>query len=109
MEKKERGRPDGAKNKWQEPKMADVVAYAMANHIFCDQQQAEWYLRSVYGAPASKGRNLIIKHLSGQKLSGTQAGIAKCCDCCGYYVDGRSDCRVKLCTLYPRMPYRGKQ
>jgi len=32
---------------------------------------------------------------------------AKCCECCAAYGDGRyTDCEVRLCPLYHRMPYR---
>lgn len=31
---------------------------------------------------------------------------AKCFDCCGGYVDGYNDCKIKDCPLYIKMPYR---
>lgn len=60
----------------------------------------------VEGVPASSGRTNLLKHLEGAKLTARQAVIAKCCDCMGYYVDGRMDCKMPDCSLYPFMPYR---
>ena len=31
---------------------------------------------------------------------------AKCADCMAKYADGRMDCKMEDCPLYPRMPYR---
>lgn len=56
--------------------------------------------------PASTGKTNLLKHVSGQKLTARQAIIAKCCDCMGYYADGRMDCKMPDCSLYPFMPYR---
>lgn len=60
----------------------------------------------VEGVPNSSGRTNLLKHLEGQRLSARAAIIAKCCDCMGYYVDGRMDCKMPDCSLYPFMPYR---
>jgi hypothetical protein len=57
-------------------------------------------------APKTQGRAALAKHLSGARLTQQQAIHAKCCDCSGYYRDGRIDCRVSSCPLYPWMPYR---
>ena len=59
-------------------------------------------------SPKSSGKNYLIKHLTGHTLTRDQAIKAKCCDCMGYYIDGRMDCEVPDCPLYPFMPYRGK-
>jgi hypothetical protein len=56
--------------------------------------------------PHSNGKAYLLKYLGGQKLSARQSAIAKCCDCMGYYVDGRMDCKMPDCPLYPFMPYR---
>lgn len=57
------------------------------------------------GVPSSRGRELCKKHFSGEVLGNAPAIIAKCCECSGYYVDGRNDCEVYTCPLYPHMPY----
>lgn len=32
--------------------------------------------------------------------------LLQCHHCCGYYSDGKVDCEVVRCPLYPFMPYR---
>ena len=59
-------------------------------------------------APASRGKTLYLKYLDGVRLTGRQAALAKCCDCMCYHIDGREDCRMPTCPLYPFMPYKGK-
>ena len=54
----------------------------------------------------SAGKSNLIKHLKGKRLTQRQAILAKCCDCMGYYVDGRNDCEMPECPLYPFMPYQ---
>ncbi len=49
------------------------------------------------------------KHQEGKTLYRNQAIQAKCFECMGDYLDGRYDCLVKTCPLYPFMPYRGKK
>jgi len=56
----------------------------------------------------AKGRNHLKKHFSGSRLTRGNAILAKCYDCMGGYSDGRVDCRIQNCPLYPFMPYRGK-
>ncbi len=53
----------------------------------------------------SKGKTHLIRHLSGERLTQRQAILAKCCECTGYHADGRSDCGIPECPLYPYMPY----
>lgn len=60
-------------------------------------------------APASSGKTNLRKHLCEEKLTRDQAIKAKCCECLGYYIDGRADCETPDCPLYPFMPYRGKK
>lgn len=55
--------------------------------------------------PSSSGREMLKKYYQGKFLSRSKAMTAKCCDCSGYYIDGRVDCEVKTCPLYPYMPY----
>jgi hypothetical protein len=55
----------------------------------------------------AQGKKEYVKYLkSGQKLSPKQAILANCYQCLGFYVDGRHDCEIPDCPLYPFMPYR---
>ena len=54
----------------------------------------------------AKGRKEYLKHKSGGRLTPKQAILARCYDCMGYYIDGRMDCQIPECPLYPFMPYR---
>lgn len=56
----------------------------------------------------SSGRTALLKYLRGEKIHRPAAVKAKCCECMGYYADGRVDCENPDCPLYPYMPYRGK-
>jgi hypothetical protein len=60
-----------------------------------------------YGMMA-KGKAEMIRHLYGEKLSYRQAVIAKCYDCTGWAADGKEDCCMPECALYPFMPYGKK-
>jgi hypothetical protein len=53
----------------------------------------------------AKGKKEILKHLSGQRLTLKQAVYAKCYDCAGFYADGKQDCKMPHCSLYPFMAY----
>ncbi len=55
---------------------------------------------------ASTGKRYLIRHLKGEKITLKQAILSKCFDCCGFYVDGKHDCLIPECPLYPFMPYR---
>lgn len=54
----------------------------------------------------AKGKKLLLKHLTGERLTTKQMAVAKCYDCTGYYADGKVDCKCPNCPLYPVMPYR---
>jgi len=54
----------------------------------------------------SRGTRVYEKYLRGERITRGEALAAKCAECMGGYVDGRRDCRVELCPLYPYMPYR---
>ena len=56
---------------------------------------------------SAKGITELKKHFSGQRLRASEALKAKCYDCMGGYKDGKHDCGVPDCSLYPQMPYRG--
>lgn len=60
----------------------------------------------VEDAPASSGKTYLLKHLEGNRITARQALLAKCCDCMGYYADGRIDCKMPDCPIYAFMPYR---
>jgi len=53
----------------------------------------------------ARGQKELLKHLSGGKLTFKQAIYAKCYDCCCYHVDGKHDCNMLHCPLYPFMAY----
>lgn len=57
-------------------------------------------------APLSGGRDLLIAHFMGVKLTRAEAMLAFCCDCMGFYKDGRVDCENPSCPHYSWMPYR---
>ena len=58
-----------------------------------------------YGKTA-KGKKELLKHLSGGKLTFKQAIFAKCYDCMNYFSDGKIDCKIPSCPLYPFMAYK---
>jgi hypothetical protein len=57
----------------------------------------------------SRGRTSLLRHFKGERLTQREAILAKCCDCMGHHVDGRLDCRMPYCALYPWMPYRDEK
>ncbi|MFA5695951.1 MAG: hypothetical protein WC917_00600 [Bacilli bacterium] len=57
------------------------------------------------GMISAIGRKEYEKHYKNQKLSYYQAILGHCYSCCCGYQDGKEDCGIKECTLYPFMPY----
>ena len=55
---------------------------------------------------SAQGKRELLKHLDGKKLTLRQAVAAQCYSCTGYYADGKEDCGLLSCPLYPFMPYR---
>jgi hypothetical protein len=53
----------------------------------------------------AKGKKELIKYLEGGRLTPKQAIQAKCYDCLCYMVDGRQDCKMPKCSLYPFMTF----
>lgn len=53
----------------------------------------------------SGGKTHMRRYLLGEEVSASQAAVGKCFDCMGGYVDGRRDCEIPTCPLYPWMPY----
>lgn len=56
-----------------------------------------------------KGKTEFIHHLEGEQLSRKQAIAAHCYECMGYFSDGRQDCRMQQCSLYPFMVFSSKK
>jgi hypothetical protein len=54
---------------------------------------------------ALPGKNELIRHYQGKRLTPSQAIKAYCYDCSGYYDGGAGDCGVPTCPLYPYAPY----
>lgn len=63
------------------------------------------FLEDVRKAKTASGRNEYLKFLEEGTITLGQAVKAKCFDCCGYYEDGKVDCGVADCPLYPWMPF----
>ena len=77
--------------------------------VYIPQKTVSERIKAMDGAPASTGKTNLRKYLSGGILTRNQAILAKCCDCMGYFFDGRWDCKIPACPLYPFMPYRGRE
>jgi len=58
-----------------------------------------------YGKEA-KGRKELIEYLTGKRLTPRKAILGKCYECMNAYADGKVDCNISDCSLYPFMPYR---
>ena len=54
----------------------------------------------------AKGRKEFVKFKKGEKLTFKQSILAKCFECMGRYIDGKVDCEVYNCPLYPYMPFK---
>ena len=54
----------------------------------------------------ARGVKELKRYLNGDRLTQRQAIIAKCADCMNYYGDGRIDCLISDCPLYPYQPYQ---
>ena len=51
------------------------------------------------------GYKELRRYEDGLKLSHNQAIKAKCNECMGGFIDGRIDCGISECPLYPFMKY----
>jgi hypothetical protein len=60
-------------------------------------------------APASGGKTKLLEYLHGAILTRGNSIKAKCCECMGYYVDGRYSCEIPTCPLFYYMPYKNKK
>jgi hypothetical protein len=72
------------------------------------QKLASQRIDALETAPASSGKTKLLKYLCGDTLTRDGAIKSHCCDCMGYYVDGKFSCETPMCSLFPFMPYRGK-
>lgn len=66
----------------------------------------EWIAMALKSGVTSAGKTNLVKHLRGERLTQRQAILAKYCDCMGYHVDGRLDCRMPHCSLFPFRQYK---
>ena len=53
----------------------------------------------------ARGIKELRNYENGEKLTLKQSILAKCCECMGKYVDGKMDCGISECPLYPFMRY----
>lgn len=65
-------------------------------------------LKQAKGDKQTTGRKHYIRFLNGERLTQREAILAKCYDCDGGHSDGKFDCEMPACSLYPFMPYLGK-
>ena len=61
-------------------------------------------IKTIKSSPRVIGRKAYLKHLQGKKTTRDEAIAAKCYDCMAYYRDGREDCKIRTCSLYPFSP-----
>jgi len=73
------------------------------------QKLASERIKIVETAPASSGKTKLLKYLYGDILSRGDSLKAKCCECMGYYIDGRFSCEIPTCPLFYYMPYKNKK
>ena len=71
------------------------------------KEERDLLLRQCAKDPVSAGRTLYLHFLNGENLTYKEQIIAKCFDCDGGHSDGRYDCEMPSCSLYPSMPYKG--
>ncbi len=62
-------------------------------------------IEATKASPKSSGQRHYLAYLEGADIGRSAAMTAKCFECCGGYIDGRVDCGVKSCPIYPWMPY----
>ncbi len=55
----------------------------------------------------ARGSKELKAFREGEKLSLKQSVLAKCCECMCNYADGKIDCKIDSCPLYPYMSYGG--
>jgi len=65
-------------------------------------------ISAIKSSSKSSGQRHMLAHAEGRTITLGQAVKAKCFECCGGYPDGRLDCRIPGCPIYPWMPYRAR-
>jgi len=55
------------------------------------------------------GRKHLLAHMEGKRLSFKQAILAKCFECMNGFIDGKQDCGIHDCPLYPWMPFSSRK
>lgn len=58
---------------------------------------------------SARGKKELLAHLYGERQTARQAIFSKCYDCTCYFADGRVDCGMPLCPLYPFMAYNANR
>lgn len=61
---------------------------------------------AIENSPLSGGRKHMLRFIKGESITRSQAMKAKCFECCNGFIDGRVDCGIRDCPIYPWMPYR---
>ncbi len=62
-------------------------------------------IEAIQNSPQCQGRAELLGHMEGKKISRSAAMKAKCYECMNAYIDGKVDCGIKTCPLYPWMPF----
>lgn len=63
-------------------------------------------IESLKTSKRAQGRLELLKHMQGKPLIRSKAILAKCYECTNGYVDGKVDCCLSDCPLYPFMPFK---
>ena len=63
------------------------------------------YVKIIEDSPLAQGKKEYLAFLDGKRLTMKESILANCYMCMGYYADGKIDCRIFRCALYPFMPY----
>ena len=56
----------------------------------------------------ARGSKELKRYFAGGRLTPREAILAACYSCMNGYVDGKVDCELMECPLYPLMPYKEK-
>ncbi len=62
-------------------------------------------IESIKRSPLASGKSELLAHMQGETTSRAEAMKAKCFECCNGYIDGKVDCGIPDCPLYPWMPF----
>jgi len=66
-------------------------------------------IESIQKSMPLSGRKHLMAHMEGKRLSFKQAILAKCYECMNGFIDGKQDCGVCDCPLYPYMPFSSRK